>query len=857
MTVFLRLFVWFNLRQVRRQPWRALAVVLGIALGAAVFTSVRIAVDASLDAFTRSMDAIAGSADRVVTQPGGRVPEDWVTRLRAMPGIAAAAPVMTTYTREAAGGRPFMLVGIDPLLDRAMRSWEGARTEGDEAAWLRIMAEPFTLLAGETLAREAGWRSGDRVVLVHRNGNTAFSVAGQMTLEGLGAMANGRIALCDIATFQEFTGTHGRVDRIDLQLTDRGGKLPPQWAADALADGLQVGPPGAVKASGEGMIRAYQVNLSFLSFTSLFVGMFLVYSLVAMNAAARRRELAILRAVGASPRSVYWLFVGEGALYGLAGWLLALPLGSLLVRHLLEGVSATISTLFVRVHVDRLTLDLWEILLSLAMTVIVAMLAALQPAQAAGRVPPREVMRAVRTPDTSRRAVRRLALAGLVGVLLVWPLGQLPALRGVPLAGYLACLLLFAGFALLAPWMLQQAGRWLHPVTARQSRGPAHLAAGYLRDSLARIAIAVGALITAVALFTALVIMVRSFRHTVEIWVEQTISGDLFVTTRMAETNRIWEPLPPPLVDDLEQREDIDLVANRRFSLSHEGYAFQLEAMDFAAFEGYGQFFWLQGGDHLMTPLARGEGVLLSEVFAHRTGLGVGDTFRTRLRGQILSWPILGLVRDYRTHGGVVFCSLADLDRRLGGVAWGGVRIFFKARASDIEAASARLRDELVLRFGDRLDMMSGSALRGAVLKIFDETFAITTVLLLIALLVAALGITTILTVRVLERTAALSTISAVGGSRGQIRAMILWEAFFIVAVGEILGVLCGFGLSYLLVFVINRQSFGWTFLYGVDWAALAFSLPLIVAAALAAALPAMRLAVRTSPAALLRESGG
>ena len=76
------------------------------------------------------------------------------------------------------------------------------------------------------------------------------------------------------------------------------------------------------------------------------------------------------------------------------------------------------------------------------------------------------------------------------------------------------------------------------------------------------------------------------------------------------------------------------------------------------------------------------------------------------------------------------------------------------------------------------------------------------------------------------------------------------------MTVGEFLGVLCGFGLSYILVFVINRQSFGWTFIYGVDWAALALSLPLIVATALVAALPAMRLAVKSSPAALLREFG-
>ncbi len=852
---FFKLFIWFNLRQVQHHRWRALAVVLGIALGAAVFTGVRISVHASLGAFTRSMDAITGRADLVVTQPGGRVPEDLVARLRRLPGVTDVSPVMTTYTRPADGGRPFLLVGIDPLLDRHLRDWNRVDPGDEEADWERLVAEPFTLLAGETLAAQAGWTTDARVVLSHRQGDTPFTVAGRITMDGLGKAANGRMAVCDIATFQEFTGTSGYVDRIDIRLADPGTDPGPELTR-LMGNGLRLGSPGALKQSGQGMIRAYQVNLSFLSFTSLFVGMFLVYSLVALNAASRRHELAILRAVGASARSVYWLFIGEGALYGLAGWLVALPLGSFLVRYLLEGISSTISTLFVRVHVDRLALAPWEILISLGLTVAVAMLAAVQPAREAAGVPPREVMTTTRHQQGGRSDIRRLALGGLGCILLVLPLAHLPGVNGVPLPGYLASLLLFTGFALLAPWMLQQVGRRLQPLTARRAGGPAHLAAGYVRDSLARLAIAVGALITAVALFTALVVMVRSFRHTVEIWVAQTISGDLFVTTRMAETNRVWEPLPPEVVAYLAQHNEVALVPNRRFSLSHDGHPYQLEAMDFAAFQEFGHFFWLQGDDELIPRLIRGEGVLISEVFAHRNGMAAGDLFRTQLQGRTLTWKVLGVVRDYRTHGGVVFCSLDDLAARMDGLAWGGVRIFFRDRDRELDAAVARLRDDLVLRFGDRLDMMRGQALRAAVLRIFDETFAITTVLLIIALLVAALGIATILTMRVLERARELNTIYALGGSRGQIRRMILWEALYIVTVGEFLGLLCGFGLSYLLVFVINRQSFGWTFLYGVDWAALALSLPLIVATALLAALPAMRLAVKTSPAALLREFG-
>jgi putative ABC transport system permease protein len=150
--------------------------------------------------------------------------------------------------------------------------------------------------------------------------------------------------------------------------------------------------------------------------------------------------------------------------------------------------------------------------------------------------------------------------------------------------------------------------------------------------------------------------------------------------------------------------------------------------------------------------------------------------------------------------------------------------------------------------------MVGGAELRGTVLRIFDETFAVTTVLLVIALIIAALGITTTLAVQVLERSRQLNTLLAVGADRIQIRSMIFWEAALLIITGELAGLLCGFILSYVLIYVVNVQSFGWSFLYRVDWRALGSSLPLIVATAILAALPAIRLIFSEPPAALLRE---
>jgi putative ABC transport system permease protein len=214
----------------------------------------------------------------------------------------------------------------------------------------------------------------------------------------------------------------------------------------------------------------------------------------------------------------------------------------------------------------------------------------------------------------------------------------------------------------------------------------------------------------------------------------------------------------------------------------------------------------------------------------------------------------LGVIRDYRTRGGIVFYDWHEFNRRFHATGWSGVRFYFRDQNQYVDSEVAKLRNLIIDCCGENLDMVSGKQLRQSVLRIFDETFAVTTVLLFIALVVAALGIATTLTVLVLERSRQLNTLLAVGAGFNQIRAMVFWEAGFMVIFGELGGLACGAVLSYLLVYVINKQSFGWTFIYGVDWGALGLSLPLIILTALAAALPAIKAAFREPPATLLKE---
>jgi putative ABC transport system permease protein len=855
---FCGLFALLHLRPMRQACGRVLAVLLGVALGAAVFTSVRLAVHASLEAFRRSIDLVAGRADRVVHRPGGRVPESLVADLLRHPVVSAAAPFSSAYLRlPERSSPPFLLLGIDPLLEGPLRAWTpGASGARRGEAWRDLLARPGTFLPGAPLARRLGLAPGVPLRVEGPGG-----VGTLIPLEALDPSADplpegGALAICDIATFQEFTGTHGMVDRIDLLLAPGTDAAAVERLAASLPGGAALAPAGESRQGGLALIHAYQLNLTVLSFASLFVGMFLVYSLVALNATARRRELAVLRALGGGAGLALGGFLAEGAALGLGGWILSLPFSGLLARHLLGGVRQTVATLFVPIPAAGLQLPAGEILLSLGATLTVSLLAALAPARAAMRVPPREALGSTPQVALSGERPRRLALQGAAALLLVPPLALLPGIRGGPLGGYLAVLALLVGFSLAAPWGLQRTGALLGRALAAAGGTPAWLAARYLRDSGTRTAVTVGALITAVALFCALVIMIHSFRETVKLWTEQTISGDLFVAPRLADLNRFRDPLSPQAVAAIRTLQSpAEAVPNRRFFLSAGSVAYQLEGLALDPFLRHGDFFYAAGDPVRIVPALRaGQGVVVSEVFANRTGLEISDRFQARVEGAAIDLPILGIIRDYRTQGGVVFCDLGLLERLLPGLRWGAVRFYLRAGPEgDREAALAGLRGELAACCGGELEMIAGRQLRASVLRIFDETFAVTGLLLAIALAVAVLGIATTLVILVLERRQELLTLVALGAAAGQVRAMIAWKALLMVLAGEAGGLLCGAILSWLLVFVINRQSFGWTFLYRVDWGALALSLPLIAAAALAAALPAWRLIQRQAPADALR----
>ena len=164
------------------------------------------------------MEFFAGAAEQVLVRPGGYVSEAVVPILLRHPAVSRLSPLLTTYVRPAQDRRDsFLLIGIDPILDRPFRAWRisGGET-GRRDRWADLIREPHTLILSEPLARELGVAPGGWVDLEHTRGTRAFRVLDTLVPEGLALVEGGRVAITDIATFQEFTGLLGVVDRVDL-----------------------------------------------------------------------------------------------------------------------------------------------------------------------------------------------------------------------------------------------------------------------------------------------------------------------------------------------------------------------------------------------------------------------------------------------------------------------------------------------------------------------------------------------------------------------------------------------------------------------------------------------------------------
>ncbi|MDP9444092.1 MAG: ABC transporter permease, partial [Actinomycetota bacterium] len=789
-----------------RMVLSAFAVVLGVAFvaGSLVFTDT---LDRSFDGIVRRSvgDVVVrphGAGGDAMTQDSRSVPGELVAMLEKQPGVARADGNVTALG--------VFVVGADGDVVGAQGAPGVAVNHNDAPAaggltGLTVHEGRAPRRHGEVAldavtAERAGYRIGDQVELVTSGSAPSLSadLVGTVQLGGGGGLAGATVSVFDTRTAQDLfydgndvysdvwvTAEEGVTQR---QLRDAVlAVLPPRF--DAVT-----GDSTAEEVAGQFAQAIAFIGTFLLIFAgvSLVVGSFLIVNTFSILVAQRSRELALLRALGASRRQVRGSVLLEALGVGLLGATSGLGVGLLLALAL----KAAFGSFGLDLGDAGLVFAGRTVLASYAVGLLVTVVAAYLPARRASRISPVAALRDdVAMPESSmrRRAVVGAGLAVVGGTAmaagLFWLSDRQPEVVG------LGILLVLLGVSSTSPVLGRPVVALVGLLYRRLFGTIGRLAEQNAVRNPRRTAATASALMIGLALVTMMAVLGQSAKASVDHTVEQQFVADYVVS------NALGVPFSPTVADRIARLPGVRTVARFRWASGEvdgertfvgaaepdtfaEGLEVELLAGDLADF--------------------RGRSLLVANDTAQEQGWGVGDAVAVELPKGERRYHIAGLFQPSPAVGTSYVMPLAAL------VA-AGVRpadsYVYIVRGPGSEPAAVERAVRSVVAGLPTVSLKDQAAFAAQQREPIDQLLLLIYALLGLAVIIAVLGIVNTLALSVLERTREVGLLRAVGVSRRQLRTMVRLEAVAITVLGAVLGVVLGSGFGVALMAALADQG--------------------------------------------------
>ncbi len=827
LTLFYRLIV----RPLRQERMRTAIAILSVALGVAAVLAIELAGDAAAGSFRSSMETLLGDAAFEVTAGGG-VPPEAVARLAALPYPIKIHPRMEAFAMIAATRRTVPVLGIDLVAESMSGGAAGFENSNLDATGLQ---SENSIWIGNGL----GFKTGDLVQLTINDSSVAYTVRGV-----LGA-GSGDVVLMDLALAARALRRMGKLDRILIEVPK--GRSLEEWEKilrAALPDGLTVAPEGTQTQENRRMLAAFRWNLRVLSYVSLAVGAFLIYNTISVSVVRRRVEIGVLRALGVTRGGILAGFLAEAAALGLLGALAGIVLGRFMAIGAVQMVAATVESLYVSSQPGAISLSWIDAEIAVAIGVGVSVVSAFSPAWEASLVTPVEAMARGRREHTARVHSRRDLIIGAAFGACAWIASRQAPVAGKPIFGYLAAVLLIGASASAIPALVAGLSAALAGTMRAVFGVEALLATRGLAGSLRRTSVLVGALSTALAMLVSVGIMVGSFRQTVLVWMDDRLQADLYVRPASPPGTDRHPTMSPEIPQDLAKLPTVAAVDTlRAYEIDYQGLPVTLGGMDAGVAGRHAKRPLLSGAQpQSMWPrLVGSDTVLVSEPFANKHNVHAGDTLILPLGIERVPFRVLDVYYDYSNERGFILMDRGTLLKYLPDTRPSNAAVYLKTGVP-VEQGERQVQSVLA---GRRVLVSSNRDLRHEAIRIFDRTFAITYALEAVAVFVAIMGVGGALLALVIDRRREFGLLSFLGASQGQVRRIILFEAGLLGLLANVAGLILGFWLSLLLIFVINKQSFGWTIQFHWPVTVLVSALSLVYVATVIAGIYPARMATR------------
>lgn len=817
-----------------RHPLLPILNILSIAAGVSVFLAVQIANRGALASFQNAVGLVAGRAHLEIR---GDFPDSVFPAVAGLSGIRSATPLVEgIVTVPDQPGEYLHLIGVDPFTGRNLRAFELGATDGsslDLEAWLR---EPLAIATAPGRNRPFRVLAAGRSVEL----NPTFT----LVTRDAAVESDPRIVAMDIGWAQELLDMRGRLTSIQIELVDplHAGTVSDSLRALVPPD-VTIAPPSRRGAETEAMLAAFQMNLTALSLVSMVVGGFLIYNSLSATVVRRRVEIGILRANGAKKSEISALFVGEGIVCGLIGSFLGIVIAAPLA-HLLAGpLGETVSSLYTVVRIADFRIAPEQMLLAVTVGTGVSLAASWLPAMEASSCDPARVLHPGSAMEGFLFRSRNWFLSGLGMLAAAWVTAWLAFHGGGKFLGFVSVGILIAGFSLVVPGTVKLCASF-----AKLQNWMLRLALQQLVRSLHRSAITIAALAVAAAMTVSISVMIHSFRGSVSSWLEKTLVADLFIAPAANEIVGLQSYIPQGAVEWARKHPEVKEAGTfRELHVTVDG---KIAAMGVVDGKARGDWDFLSRLDDAAALFRTPGYILISESFANRHGNKPGDVLTIASPRGPLPLKIAGVIKDFTRDSGLIMMDRGNFDK-----IWDDPRVHSLALRLRNPKAAAGIAEEFRNTFGRQgeFSIYTNSDLRHRVMKIFEQTFAVTSVLRAIAVAVAAAGVLLSLTALVIEREREIGVLRSQGASAAQVRGLVFTEAGLIGLFASGIGMACGAAMAMVLTLVVNKAFFGWTIelRYPLD---VLVGTPLwIVPAALAAAWLPSRRASRIPPAQAIR----
>ena len=806
----------------RHNAGRTALAVIAIALGVALGLSIYLINRTAADEISLAARSLYGLADLSVEAIGAQTfDEDLYPKMARLPGIAVASPELEVQARLADRRATIKLIGVDVFRYAELQPSLLQQFSGDTRSV--DMLETDAVFLSASAAQRLQLNKGDRLPVQVGIELVTLSIADVLPA----GLLREEAALLDIATAQWRFDKLGHLSRINMRLESGASPSAIESQIAKLDANVRVTTPGDASDDALRLSRSYRANLTALGLVALFTGGFFLYSTQALIALRRRREFAVLHALGLTRTEQLTMSLMSNAVLGVVGSILGIGLGLVLARVGVQGLGESIGLGYFDGDGDtRLQLRAIEAVSFCILGTTVAVVGGLRPALDASRVPTASALKAG---DILSAQVNWHPWWFAVLIIAAVLIALVPPIAGLPLPGYVSiALLLIAGIVAMPALIrvtLKALPRFATPVY--------EVAVAELAGTARYAALSVSAIVVSFSLMVSMAIMVTSFRDSLDAWTQRMLPADVYLRVGYVNQSAYLEEATARSLESITGVERISLSRLSQATIDPMKPDVVLIARSFDLEELVDSLWLTEQRDQ--APPEGFTSVWVSEAAADLFELQPGDRFDLQIAGKKVPVFVQGLWRDYEHQGGAVLMErrhYVDVSNdRAVNTVWFWLES--NASAKDVrEAISTRLPPDI------QYDLREPRELRELSLDVFDRTFAITYLLELVAVAIGLFGIAAGISAQVVARRGEFGALRHLGFTRGQLAVMLGIEGTLLGTLGVIVGLVMGLLVSFILIYIVNRQSFHWSMDLSLPGALLAsLSAALIASSALIAML--------------------